>query len=253
VATLIDRLAQVAYEAYRAALPTSVLAWEDLTKQERQAWKAAVTAVAGQTGGTLAEPPPGRSLVIQMGDQRHTFRTDFTVGREGRLEIDDDFASGQHARFLTVRGLWYVEDLDSTNGTTHNGRPILSAQLLRKKDKIKIGQTVMTVVSVLAVAEMSHPGPVRNNALYSSERAVATPTRCSRFFPGGSAGSPARAGQGRVPIRLAIALAGCSPAAAPPNADPGAPVSTASAPGATALPPHVYRTCCAGNRRPPLA
>jgi pSer/pThr/pTyr-binding forkhead associated (FHA) protein len=149
VATLIERLAQVAYEAYRAALPTSVLAWEDITKQERQAWKAAVTAVAGQTGGTLAEPPPGRALVIQLGDERHTFRADFTVGREGRLMIEDDFASGQHARFLTVRGLWYVEDLDSTNGTTLNGRPILSVQLLRKRDKIRIGQTVMTVVSVL--------------------------------------------------------------------------------------------------------
>ena len=148
MATLIDRLAQVAYEAYRAALPTPVLLWEDLTRQERQAWKAAVTAVAGQTGGTLTDAPSGRSLILQLGDERHTFRADFTVGREGRLTIDDDFASGQHARFLTVRGLWYVEDLDSTNGTTLNGRPILSVQLLKKRDKIRIGQTVMTVVAV---------------------------------------------------------------------------------------------------------
>ena len=148
MATLIERLAQVAYEAYRAALPDSAPLWEDLSKQERQGWRAAVTAVAGQAGGTLTEAPPGRSLVIQLGDQRHTFRADFTVGREGRLIIDDDFASGQHARFLTVRGLWYVEDLDSTNGTQLNGRPILSVQLLKKRDKIRIGQTVMTVVSV---------------------------------------------------------------------------------------------------------
>ncbi len=77
-----------------------------------------------------------------------TFGKDFTVGREGSLIIDDDFASGQHARFLTVRGLWYIEDLDSTNGTMLNGRPILSVQLLKRRDKIKIGHTVMTVVSV---------------------------------------------------------------------------------------------------------
>jgi pSer/pThr/pTyr-binding forkhead associated (FHA) protein len=148
VATLIERLAQVAYEAYRGALPVSVLPWEDITKQERQAWKAAVAAVAGEAGGTVREPPPGKSLVIQLGDHRHAFGSDFTVGREGSLIIDDDFASGQHARFLTVRGLWYVEDLDSTNGTTLNGRPILSVQLLKRRDKIRIGQTVMTVVSV---------------------------------------------------------------------------------------------------------
>ena len=147
MATILDRLAQVAYEAYRGALPTHVLPWEDITKQERQAWKTAVSAVAGEAGGTLREPPPGKSLVIQLGDQRHTFGTDFTVGREGALIIDDDFASGQHARFLTVRGLWYVEDLDSTNGTTLNGRPILSVQLLKRRDKIRIGHTVMIVVS----------------------------------------------------------------------------------------------------------
>lgn len=146
MASLLDRLAQVAYEAHRAALP-HLPPWEDITRQEQQAWKAAVSAVAGETGGTIPEPPPGKSLVIQIGNQRHTFGTDFTVGREGSLLIDDDFASGQHARFLTVRGLWYVEDLNSTNGTTLNGRPILSVQLLKKRDKIKIGRTVMTVVS----------------------------------------------------------------------------------------------------------
>ena len=147
VATLIERLAQAAYDAHRAALPTSLPPWEDITKQEQQAWKAAVSAVAGQAGGTIPEAPHVKSLVIQIGDQRHTFGTDFTVGREGSLAIDDDFASGQHARFQTVRGLWYVEDLGSTNGTVLNGRRILSAQLLKKRDKIKIGHTVMTVVS----------------------------------------------------------------------------------------------------------
>jgi pSer/pThr/pTyr-binding forkhead associated (FHA) protein len=149
VATLIDRLAQTAYEAHRAALPASLPPWEDLTKQERQAWKAAVSAVAGEVGGTMPEPPPqGRSLILKVGDDSHTFGTDFTVGRDGSLAIDDDFASGQHARFQTVRGLWYVEDLGSTNGTMLNGRHVLSVQLLKKRDKIQIGHTVMTVVSV---------------------------------------------------------------------------------------------------------
>jgi pSer/pThr/pTyr-binding forkhead associated (FHA) protein len=147
VSTLIERLAQAAYEAHRDALPTSLPPWEDITKQEQQAWKAAASAVAGKTGGTIPEAPHGKSLVIQLGDQRHTFGANFTVGREGGLAIDDDFASGEHARFQTVRGLWYVEDLDSTNGTLLNGRRIFSAQLLKKRDKIKIGHTVMTVVS----------------------------------------------------------------------------------------------------------
>ena len=148
MASLVERLAQTAYEAHRAALPTFAPPWEDITRQEQQAWMAAASAVAGEAGNTLPEPPPhSKSLVIQVGDERHTFGADFTVGREGSLAIDDDFASGQHARFLTVRGLWYVEDLDSTNGTALNGRRIYQAQLLKKRDKIKIGHTVMTVVS----------------------------------------------------------------------------------------------------------
>ena len=150
MASLLERLAETAYEAHRAALPgRSLPEWEDLPKSEQQAWKAAVSAVAGQAGGTIPEPPPyAKPLVIQLGDQRHTFSNDFTVGRDGSLAIDDDFASGQHARFQTVRGLWYVEDLGSRNGTLLNGRRILAAQLLRKRDKVTIGHTIMTVVSI---------------------------------------------------------------------------------------------------------
>src|SRR5215469_9981159 len=147
MATLIERLAQAAYDAHRAALPRSLPEWEELSKSEQKAWQAAVSAVAGEAGGTVAEPPHGRPLIIQIGNQRHTFGADFTVGRDGSLAIDDDFASGQHARFQTVRGLWYIEDLGSRNGTSLNGRRVLSFQLLKRRDKITIGHTVMTVVS----------------------------------------------------------------------------------------------------------
>lgn len=150
VASLLERLAQAAYDAHRASLPDSdeLPPWEDLAADKQRAWQAAAAAVAGQTGDTVSDPPGGKALVIKVGDQRHSFATDFTVGREGGLVIDDDFASGQHAHFQTVRGLWYIEDLGSTNGTELNGRRVLSAQLLRKRDKIRIGHTVMTVVSV---------------------------------------------------------------------------------------------------------
>ena len=147
MSSLVESLAQDAYEAHRAVLPGPVPPWEDITRQEQQAWIAAVSVVADKTGVTIAEAPPAPSLIIQVGDQRHTFSADLTAGREGRLAVDDDFASGRHARFQTVRGLWYVEDLDSTNGTVLNGRRIHGPQVLKKRDKIKIGHTVMIVVS----------------------------------------------------------------------------------------------------------
>lgn len=147
MATRIELLAQSAYDAHRAARSEYLPPWEDLTDNERHAWQAAISVVAGESGSTVSDPPHGKSLVIKLGDERHTFDSDFTAGREGALVIDDDFASGQHARFQTVRGLWYVEDLGSTNGTELNGHRFSSAQLLRKRDKIRIGHTVITVVS----------------------------------------------------------------------------------------------------------
>ena len=145
-----ERLARTAYEAHRAAHGTSLPPWEDISEHDRQAWLAAVSAVADQTGHagkTVAEGTPSQTLLVQVGDQRHTFHAEFTAGRQGTLVISDEFASGHHARFTTARGYWYVEDLGSTNGTWLNGRRIHSAQWLKKGDKIWIGHTLMTVLS----------------------------------------------------------------------------------------------------------
>jgi pSer/pThr/pTyr-binding forkhead associated (FHA) protein len=144
----LEPLARIAYEAHRGAVPGPLPAWEDATDQEQQAWRAAVSVVTVQTGQTVSEAPQARPLVIQTGEERQSFDTDFTVGRQGKLIITDGFASGHHARFKVVRGLWYVEDLGSTNGTSLNGLRIHATQRLKKGDKIKIGHTVMIVVSV---------------------------------------------------------------------------------------------------------
>ena len=146
----LERLAQVAYEAHRGALPTPVPRWEDLTEQEQQAWRVAMSAVAGQTGITVAETGPTQSLSIQAGNLQHTYHADFTIGRRGNFAITDEYASSHHARIRAGRGLWYVEDLGSTNGTFLNGRRIHAPQLLNKGDKIRIGHTVMTVTPELA-------------------------------------------------------------------------------------------------------
>jgi pSer/pThr/pTyr-binding forkhead associated (FHA) protein len=144
----LESLAQTAYEAHRATHPGSLPPWAEASEQEQQAWKAAVSAVAGQTGVTLADSVPRQSLHIEVGQQRHVFHTSFTAGRQGTLVIMDDFASGHHARFQVAHGFWYVEDLDSKNGTWLNGRRIHAAQRLKKGDKIKIGHTVMVVAAM---------------------------------------------------------------------------------------------------------
>jgi pSer/pThr/pTyr-binding forkhead associated (FHA) protein len=143
----LDRLARTAYEAHRGAHPASLPPWESATEQEKQAWRAAVSAVTGKDAATLAEAMPTQSLVIQAGDETRVFNADFTAGRLGNLPVSDEHASSHHALFQFAHGLWYVEDLNSTNGTWLNGRRIYAPQRLKKGDKVRIGRTTVIVVA----------------------------------------------------------------------------------------------------------
>jgi pSer/pThr/pTyr-binding forkhead associated (FHA) protein len=142
-----DRLAKAGYEAHRSSHPSPLPPWEEASETDRQAWRAAMSVVGSPGQRTYSEAAPIRSLHIQAGDQRHVFDRDFTAGRDGTLVISDDWASGRHARFQAVRGMWYVEDMGSTNGTWLNGRRIHVPQPLKKGDKIRIGRTVIVVRS----------------------------------------------------------------------------------------------------------
>jgi hypothetical protein len=68
-----------------------------------------------------------------------------TLGRDvnNAIVIDDQFASSEHA-VLTFRGrTWYVEDLESTNGTFVNGSPVDGVAPLGYGDELQIGQVRM--------------------------------------------------------------------------------------------------------------
>ena len=64
------------------------------------------------------------------------------LGRDvnNAIVIDDPFASAEHA-VLTFRGRsWYLEDLDSTNGSYVNGQRIDGVAALGYGDELQIGQ-----------------------------------------------------------------------------------------------------------------
>jgi pSer/pThr/pTyr-binding forkhead associated (FHA) protein len=145
--TDLDRLARTAYDAHRAVHPGPLPSWEDVGDQEKKAWRAVVTAVTGSGESTLTEAPAAHSIVVQAGEQTHTFHTEFTAGRQGSLVVNDEHASSHHALFQMAHGYWFVQDLGSTNGTWLNGRRMFAAQRLKKGDKIKIGRTIVVVVS----------------------------------------------------------------------------------------------------------
>lgn len=67
------------------------------------------------------------------------------MGRSGSctLVLEDDFASGTHARMFTRSGLWLVEDMDSRNGTFLNGQRIDQPEQLSAGQEIRVGQTTV--------------------------------------------------------------------------------------------------------------
>lgn len=91
---------------------------------------------------------PGRLVVIESpgGEPEvgRSFGLDVItpLGRDvnNAIVIEDPFASADHA-VLTYRGRsWYLEDLDSTNGSYINGQPVAGVAAMSYGDELQIGQ-----------------------------------------------------------------------------------------------------------------
>lgn len=67
------------------------------------------------------------------------------IGRnpECSLVLDDDFASGRHARIVRSDGGWLVEDLGSTNGTYIGQQRINGAVPVQAGSALRIGTSVI--------------------------------------------------------------------------------------------------------------
>lgn len=65
-----------------------------------------------------------------------------TIGRhpDNTFAIDDDFVSGAHAEILFEGGRWWLQDLDSTNGTLVNGQPVRNRVRITGGDMIQFGR-----------------------------------------------------------------------------------------------------------------
>lgn len=91
---------------------------------------------------------PGRLVVLELPsgepEAGRSFGLDVItpLGRDvnNAIVIDDPFASAEHA-VLTYRGRsWFLEDLDSTNGSFINGQAIDGVAALSFGDEVQIGQ-----------------------------------------------------------------------------------------------------------------
>ena len=71
-------------------------------------------------------------------------RDGLTLGRVAACDIviDDTKASRRHARLIVESGVVEIEDLQSSNGTLLNGKPV-TRRMLREGDEVRIGKTAL--------------------------------------------------------------------------------------------------------------
>jgi adenylate cyclase len=79
--------------------------------------------------------------------QRHLLTENCTLGRgrDNRVVIDDNDVSRQHALVQPGgKGEFWLFDLNSRNGTLHNGKPVVYPVRLQTGDQIEIGKLTFT-------------------------------------------------------------------------------------------------------------
>ncbi len=142
----------------------------------------------------------GRVVPVQHG---------IVIGRVAGCEIvvDDSKASRRHARLVVAGGVVEIEDLDSSNGTLLNGKPV-SRRVLRGGDVVQIGKTQ------LVYHEGSAPGA-------APPAAAAVLDDGDELF--GEVAPAAVAPAAPVPVRAAAPPPPASPAPPPRPAPPAPP------------------------------
>lgn len=112
-------------------------------------------AVAGQVEASrqAAAQPLGRLVVLQAGQsdlapgQAIPLSVVTGLGRAtfNTVVIEDAFASNEHARLSRRTGRWWLEDLQSRNGTLLNGERLNAPAIVATGDEVGIGQVRLRI------------------------------------------------------------------------------------------------------------
>ncbi len=90
----------------------------------------------------VVEPPELMGRTYGLGGE-------LTVGRAAgcQVTLDDSYVSQLHARIFARDGVFYVEDLGSTNGTFLNSQKVSAPVAMKRGDRLRIGSTVMELTA----------------------------------------------------------------------------------------------------------
>ncbi|MGP6205786.1 MULTISPECIES: FHA domain-containing protein FhaB/FipA [unclassified Microbacterium] len=107
---------------------------------------SAPPAPSGDAGGPATKDTVSRIVITsgpKAGLELPLGTEPLTIGRssESGLVIRDDYTSSHHARLLLWGEQWMLQDLDSTNGTWHDGARVSAPVEVKIGAPIKVGAT----------------------------------------------------------------------------------------------------------------
>jgi pSer/pThr/pTyr-binding forkhead associated (FHA) protein len=113
-----------------------VTMWRDLQQQAQNLAKQRV--------------PPLRIALIgdkTASEELRFTAPEITIGRHPSCEwmLPNDTVSSRHARLVFHHDQWWLEDLDSRNGTFLNGEAVGAPAVLTNQDNIRCGQVSFSV------------------------------------------------------------------------------------------------------------
>ena len=85
--------------------------------------------------------PDGSERVYKFSESKIMIGRDTAID----LNIDDKTISARHAQLLYQHGQWWVEDLQSTNGTFLNLDPVHEQIVITDGDQVRCGRVVLQI------------------------------------------------------------------------------------------------------------
>ncbi len=98
---------------------------------------------------TRVIPPINLTLTLDgQGTQTRRYtQPEVTIGRDPACEcpVEDNSISARHARLSYHHNQWWLEDLDSTNGTLINHEKLSLPTVVVSGDEFRCGETLFTI------------------------------------------------------------------------------------------------------------
>jgi len=94
---------------------------------------------------------PSIGLRVEHADSVHTYRykdSVVTIGRDPACEcpLVSEKVSANHARLSYFQNQWWIEDLESTNGSFLNGEALTIPTVVVEGDLLRCGDVLLTIM-----------------------------------------------------------------------------------------------------------